>query len=135
MAKVQSLADYLGTPDAAHPDPGVDAPSTKASAKDFAREFLASPEYRASLMRRVMLDELPQSVECLLYHYAYGKPVERIAEVPPDFDLDDLSMEQLEANALQALEFVRRCRAESSQRYKASDAAPDEDDSVTRQVH
>jgi len=44
--------------------------------KEFARSLLESPNYRASLKKRVICGKAPK-IEELLYHYAYGRPVER----------------------------------------------------------
>jgi hypothetical protein len=45
--------------------------------KEFATRVLQSKEYRASLYRRVVADELPAQIEALLYYYSAGKPTER----------------------------------------------------------
>jgi hypothetical protein len=57
--------------------------------EQFAREVISSPEYRESVWRRVREDSLPPAVECLLHHYAYGKPVDRIEvkQVEEDFSV------------------------------------------------
>jgi hypothetical protein len=52
--------------------------SDKASVKDFARDILNSAQYRLSVLRRIVLDDLPPAVEIMLYAYAYGKPVDRL---------------------------------------------------------
>jgi hypothetical protein len=110
---VQSLADYLGVVDSKEPDrsPGP-APSKRVTAKSFALEILTSQEYRQSIHNRIILGDLPPQLECLLYHYAYGKPVERVEVTDVPFDHDDLTIEQLEERALRTLEFVRRHRRE-----------------------
>lgn len=107
---MKSLAEHLGTLDPRTPDAPRPTPTHYTSAKAFAQDVLNSQEYRDHLYRLLLLDELPPAVECLLYHYAYGKPVERVEVTETPVDLDDLSIEQLEARALQTLEFVRRHR-------------------------
>jgi hypothetical protein len=79
-----------------------------AQAREFAQNILTSPEYRASLVRRIQQDDLPPVVETLLYHYAYGKPKERIevSEAPPQ--LDELTMEQLQVRAAMVFEKARQ---------------------------
>lgn len=47
-----------------------------------ARAFLEGREYQASLKKRLISGASPQ-VEILLYHYAYGKPVDRLELVGP----------------------------------------------------
>lgn len=42
----------------------------------YARELLERPAYRAKLETRLEQGTLASGVETLLYHYAYGKPVE-----------------------------------------------------------
>jgi hypothetical protein len=52
-----------------------------------ARGLFGSPEYRASVTRRLLAGKAPQ-LEVLLYYYAYGKPVttvEMAGQVTPDF--------------------------------------------------
>src|SRR5262245_3013308 len=79
---MESLADYLRLEDAA-PTAPVEAPATDlfsgiTTIKEFAERVLNSADYRASLLRRIQLDELPAQIEALLYYYACGKPTERI---------------------------------------------------------
>lgn len=75
---MKSLAEHLGVDlaqsEATTPDWNLDG----VSAKEFARLVLGSAEYRVSLMQRLKLGALPPAVEALLYHYAFGKPVERV---------------------------------------------------------
>lgn len=53
--------------------------------KEFARAFLESDEYQESLKRRILAGGASH-METILHHYAYGKPVDRIAPVNPDGD-------------------------------------------------
>ena len=77
---MKSLAEHLGVSlESGHPAP--EAPEfdpEQYSARDFARSVLCSYEYRRSVLQRVLLGELPAQIEVLLYHYAAGKPVERL---------------------------------------------------------
>jgi hypothetical protein len=41
-----------------------------------ARSILEHPQYQDNLLRRALAGELPPAMEILLYHYAYGKPVD-----------------------------------------------------------
>jgi len=115
VEKVQTLAEFLGTIDPRCPEV-LPAPSSshKLTAKEFARGVLNTTEYRESLLRRVLLDELPPAVELWLLNTAHGKPVERVEVTDVPQDLDDLSIEQLEERALRTLEFVRRHRQEDN---------------------
>lgn len=49
---------------------------TTLEVREFARHQIEDPEYQASLRRRMIAGKAPQ-MEMLLFHYAYGKPVER----------------------------------------------------------
>ncbi len=45
--------------------------------RERARKLLESPRYQKALMRRLREGSAPM-IEVLLYHYAYGKPVDRM---------------------------------------------------------
>lgn len=47
-------------------------------AREFARGILASPQYRASLKARADEGRLAPAVETLLWHYAHGKPPDKV---------------------------------------------------------
>jgi len=100
----QTLAEFLGTLDPTKPLAGQnpEPPCEDLTAKDFSKKVLQSQTYRDSLLRRIMLDELPPALECKLYDYAYGKPVERVEvrELPADYS--DLTDEQLKERLRQA---------------------------------
>jgi hypothetical protein len=89
-----TLAEVLGIHEADEQVTIEERPK-KLQAKSFCRDLLASPEYRASLLRRIILDELPPAVECKLMDYAWGKPVERVAITHEQEDLRALTEEQL----------------------------------------
>jgi hypothetical protein len=46
-------------------------------AKEFCASVVDDPAYQARLRRRAVTGKLSPAVECLLWHYAKGKPVER----------------------------------------------------------
>jgi hypothetical protein len=57
-----------------------------AEAKSIAQLILCSLDYRDSVQARVKEGNLPPAVECMLWHYAYGKPRETMlveGEMPP----------------------------------------------------
>ena len=69
-------------------------------AREFARKFLDSEDYRKSLERRILLDELPGGVEVMLWHYAFGKPTDKVeVNFPSHAELQDMSPEELAAEA------------------------------------
>jgi hypothetical protein len=80
-----SLAEALGVTDPREPEKALasDLPDDE-TAESFARRVIHSREYRESLLRRVLLDELPAAVEALLWHYGYGKPTERVEHTGKD---------------------------------------------------
>lgn len=85
MEKVQTLADFLGTTDLEKPEGPVELFAIESlTAKEFAQKIIASPEYRGHLMRMILLDEVPPAVDCMLWHYAYGKPTERVEHTGKD---------------------------------------------------
>jgi hypothetical protein len=122
MEKLQSLADILGVADPTSPDVEVlDAPTPptspttrsegKLTAKTLAREILNSKQYRESLMRRIVMDELPPAVECMLYHYAYGKPVENLQVKDVTNRFENVPLTQLEARVTLLTEQLRKMRS------------------------
>jgi hypothetical protein len=67
---------------------------TQASA--FARKLLDDAMYQEQLKIRLMDGSLPSNIEALLYHYAYGKPVESV-EVTDNRDIERMSDDELMA--------------------------------------
>lgn len=49
---------------------------TTIEVREFARRLIEDPEYQASVRGRMIAGKAPQ-MEMLLFHHAYGKPVER----------------------------------------------------------
>jgi hypothetical protein len=102
---MQSLADVLGVQDPIKPgEPVAPAPSPKLTAKAFCKDILNSREYRESIMRRVIMDELPPAIECMLWDRAHGKTVERVEVKDRTESLEDLTPELV----AQKLERVQR---------------------------
>lgn len=95
-----SLADLLEVfdPDQpARPTPNI----TIKPARQLCLDILNSREYRESLHRRLITDTLPAQVECRLFEYAYGKPVDRVeVRTPRASALASLTPEQLRERAL-----------------------------------
>lgn len=70
---------------------------TRREAQSFARGLLTSTAYRDSLEKRLLAGDLPPAVESMLWHYAFGKPIEQV-EVSmrqAEQDLSRLSMQEL----------------------------------------
>lgn len=69
---------------------------TKYEAQAFSRQLLGSAVYRADLEKRLLAGELPPAIEVMLWHYAYGKPVENIAlTVNDEQDFSEMSSQDL----------------------------------------
>jgi hypothetical protein len=62
----------------------------------WCREILETPEYRTRIKREADLGILDRNIELALWHYAYGKPIERI-ELEVTDNLRSMSDEELEA--------------------------------------
>jgi hypothetical protein len=119
----ESLADFLGVRDPRKADDDKPKKITRKVISEFAREILSSEEYRASLLRRIFLDELPPAVELLLYHYAHGKPVEKVEVKDTTIAVENMTAEQCEERALFLVEYARRMRE-----HENENALPDDDD-------
>jgi len=50
----------------------------RAEARALAKVVLDSPEYRASIIKRILAGTLPAQIEAMLWHYRYGKPAEQV---------------------------------------------------------
>lgn len=83
------------------------------TAAAFSKEILDSVQYRESLLRRIIMDELPPAIEVLLYHYAHGKPVERVEVKDTTDSLEHLTVEQLEEQAMRLAETARQMREQA----------------------
>jgi hypothetical protein len=121
VEKFQSLADFLGVQDPAKPDlPAQPAPSPKVTAKAFCKEILQTREYREALLRRIVMDELPPAVECMLWDRAHGKTVDKVEVKDTTDPLEELTIEQLEERAMRLLEAARGMRKQDDERSEHS---------------
>jgi hypothetical protein len=132
MEKFQSLADLLGVQDDVPQEPEEAVRPSKVkrlklTAKAFCKEILDSKEYRDSLLRRIIMDELPPAVEVLLYHYAHGKPVERMEVKDVTDPLEDFTAEQCQERAEKLLDLARQ--------LKEAETPVEEAPRSARQVH
>lgn len=62
--------------------------------KDLARSLLEDPIYQEKLKKRLRSGDA-QQIEALLYHYAYGKPVQTV-EVSGELTLEELVLGSME---------------------------------------
>jgi hypothetical protein len=67
-----------------------------------AQRLLNDPEYKKQLLQRLRKGTNPE-IEKLLYFYAYGKPVERVAMTGPDGQQQTYDVRRLSVDELQAL--------------------------------
>lgn len=133
---MKSLADVLGVQDIQLPDKPVAEPGqVRLTAKTLSRELLNSKQYRESLLRRIIMDELPAAVECKLMEYAWGKPIERVEvedkTLRPD-QLSTASPEQIEQRALFLANLARQLRMNDAVPAESSDG---EDPAEPSSVH
>lgn len=84
---MESLADFLGVEHLPR-DPAVPAKTPlvddTTTIQEFAKRVLASREYRQSVVDRIVTHSLPAQIEAMLYHYAEGKPTERVEHTGKD---------------------------------------------------
>lgn len=107
---MKSLAEHLGVVDPKTPDTPSKPRSARLTIKAFCQGIIDSDEYRQSILRRIYLDSLPAQIETLFYHYAGGKPVEHIEIKDVSDDVDEMSVEQCEAEARRLLEVAQELR-------------------------
>lgn len=104
MPREMTLAEYLGVVDPVLPKEQqivtTPAPSiTKLTVKSFCQDIIQSREYRESILRRVIMDQLPQAIETMLWNRAYGPVVEKVEVKDTSDQLEDMTAEQLEERA------------------------------------
>ena len=68
--------------------------------RNAARAIVEDPTYRRMLTARLQLGEAPH-METLLWHYAYGKPVERVEVKEVHEDFSGATAEELRTRALE----------------------------------
>ena len=92
---------------------------TRGEAASFCRNILTSQTYRDGLEKRLLRGDLPPALECLLWHYAFGKPVENVnVNVNVRDELSSLPADELLARA----DEVRRQLQESADNEAALEA-------------
>lgn len=86
---------------------------TRHEAQRFARTLVEDQTYRDNLTQALRDRTVHASVEQMLWHYAYGKPIEQISmnlAVGP-VDLSTLSMEELQKQALEVAKQLEEAQA------------------------
>lgn len=94
---------------------------TRHEAQRFARDILTSQSYRDQLQLRAKNGNLPPAVETMLWHYAYGKPVENVNLnlSQGEEDLSSLSIAELQAK-------LQRVQDQLQEAQDLSEAIPGE---------
>lgn len=111
VEKFQSLADFLGVQDREDLDaPVAPAPSNKMTVKAFCKGVLESPQYRESLLRRIVMDDLPPQIEAMMWDRAHGKVIDKLEVKDTSNALEDLTVEQLEERAMYLAEIAKSLR-------------------------
>lgn len=135
MAAARNLAEALGIKNPAAEGPQPDPlPVGELNARDLARYVLNSTQYRESLLRRILFDELPPAIEAKLMDYAWGRPTERLEINDSRNSLENLTTDQLEQKALFLATLVRQLKrpADTRMNDESTDrSSEDEDDRPT----
>jgi hypothetical protein len=115
---VKNLLESLATTEAAHDMRQADSEPeqpfvVKRSVKEWCREIIHSDTYRKSLRDRIFLGSLAPAVECRLWDYAYGKPVDRVEVHDKSTAIESLTPEQINRR-IEALKMIaERLRGEN----------------------
>ena len=74
---------------------------SRGEAQRFARQIVESESYRETVQNRAKTGTLPQSIEAMLWYYAYGKPIEQVHMTlsPGEEDLGAMSVADLQRRA------------------------------------
>ena len=91
--------------------------------KDVARRLLEDEAYQARLVRRLRAGKAPQ-IELLMFHYAFGKPVERHEVTTGVGDFSRLSDDELMAQLEVTLTSLRAERCVDGEKELLSPSAP-----------
>ena len=98
--------------------------AAKREIKEYAQFFLTRPDYILNIEERIFAGEA-SNIELALYHYAYGKPVERVAPVNPDGETPYGSGFLTEEERIaRAIYFFQRVGERSAEIARESDPAP-----------
>lgn len=70
-----------------------------AEVREVCAQILGGADYQASLLERVKAGSLSPALECMLWHYAHGKPKDTLAieNAPPMLVVDELTSEDIAA--------------------------------------
>lgn len=91
-------------------------------AKLFALQIVRDPEYRSGLLRAARARKLPPAIETMLWHYAYGKPVEKIDIGLSTDELEEMSDLELAKRAAMLAAVLSRTQDEVEARAATDEA-------------
>lgn len=102
-------------------------------AQAFAVGVLESQDYKTQFIARVKTGTLPPALEMMLYHYAYGKPPDRLelTSLTEDADLTGMTDEELATHAQQVLDDIRN----EMEKRKQDQPKPEDEKSVFAKIH
>lgn len=81
--------------------------AVKHEAQKFARELVEDTNYRDNLRKALKDRTCPPAIEALIWHYAYGKPVEHVNVSVQTEDLSQLSTDELMSRYEKKLEELK----------------------------
>jgi hypothetical protein len=100
----------------------------KNEAVQFARGIILDSAYKANLKKRANDGSLPPAVETLLFHYAFGKPVENVSVISEDsLDIGGASVDQLVERSRQLYATLERLQQEDRLRAEEATRKAEED--------
>lgn len=114
---MKSLADVLSVADVEKPPQQRTEPAPFVEPKtprEFAKTIVESQQYRESLLRRILVDELAPAVEVWLLNTAHGKPVDRVEVRDQTNPLAGISATALEERAMFLANIAREMRVNAA---------------------
>lgn len=123
---MKTLAEHLGITPLVKDDPTPDEFNPEMSDRDFCRGILMSRAYRASLDRRIAIDDLPPAVETMIWDRAFGTRVDKV-EIEKKYStiVESWDSKELAERELMLVRHLRQLKEKSS----------NDEDTSTRSVH
>jgi hypothetical protein len=95
----------------------------KRVAREAASKIVEDPIYLGTLLSRARAGTLHAAIEQMLWHYRYGKPVDRVEVTAPKEDLSSLTVEELAKRAQLIAEDLRLARTLAEEEQAVKDVA------------
>lgn len=108
----------------------------RSEARLFCLKILRDPEYREMLHKRAIAGVLPPAMESMLWHYAYGKPPDRIeiGLLGGEADLEHLSAAELAERAQALAQALLQPAAPPSPEAQEAQAAKQVDAQLEKRI-